>query len=72
MKKGGELRTCITPLESSHRTKSMVSGSFLADLMANLGTVRGDFGMNVQDAAVLMSSEALKYIITAKERKRDD
>ena len=50
----------------------MVPGSFSADLTANLGTVRGDFGMNGQDAAVLMSSEALKYIITAKERKRDD
>ena len=69
MKKGGELRTCITPLESSHRTKSIVSGSFLADLMANLGTVRGDFGMNGQDPAVLMSSKALNDIIIAKEQK---
>ena len=69
MKKEGELRTCITPLESSHRTKSIVSGSFLADLMANLGTVRGDFGMNGQDAAVLMSSKALNDIIIAKEQK---
>ena len=69
MKKRGELRTCIAPLESSHRTKSIVSGSFLADLMANLGTVRGDFGMNGQDAAVLMSSKALNDIIIAKEQK---
>ena len=69
MKTGGELRTCITPLESSHRTKSIVSGSFLADLVANLGTVRGNFGMNGQDAAVLMSSKALNDIIIAKEQK---
>ena len=69
MKTGGELRTCITPLKSSRRTTSVVPGAFLADLTANLGTVSGNFGMNGQDAAVLMSSKALNDIIIAKEQK---
>ena len=41
-------------------------GPFLADLTANMSIARGNFGMNGQDAAVLMSSKALKYIIIAK------
>ena len=44
-------------------------GPFLADLTANLGTVRGNFGMNGKDATVLMSSKALEYIIIDLERK---
>ena len=35
-------------------------GPFLTDLTADLGTVRGNFEMNGKDAAVFMSSKALK------------
>ena len=44
-------------------------GPFLADLTAGLGTVRDNFGMNANDAAVLMSSKALEYVIIVLERK---
>ena len=42
-------------------------GPFLADLTADLDTVRGNFGMNGQDAAVFMSSKVLRHMIIAKE-----
>ena len=37
--------------------------------MVTLSYVRANFGVNGQDAAVLMSSKALEYIIIDLERK---
>ena len=65
--KTSALKTCIPDLEYSHRTKSAIQWAFLVDLMANLKTARGNFGMNGQNVAVPVSSKALKYIINAKE-----
>ena len=44
-------------------------GPFWAELIANLGTVRGNFGMNGKNATVLMLFKALEYNIIAKEWK---
>ena len=41
--------------------------TFLANLIANLDCVRGNFDMNEQDLALSLAYKALKYIIIAQK-----
>ena len=70
MKEEG-LKTCVTHLEPSHKTKKhMVSGAFYDRFAADLDTVNDNFGMNRQDVALCLSSKALKHIVVGKEWKK--
>ena len=59
-------------LEQSQRTKITEPGAIFGGFDGRSGgSVRGNFGTNGQDAALLLPSEALKYFIDALKQKED-
>ena len=65
MQSRGLRKNCSTNLKSSHKTKILGSrGIFSRFDGRSWLSVRGNFGMNGQDGAVLMSFKVLKYIIS--------
>ena len=66
------LRTYGTALKPSQRTKITESGAIFGGFDGRSGgSVRDNFGMNGQDAALLLPSKVLKYFIDALKWKQD-